>query len=96
MNQAADVFFAHVIERKFIDIYKLACLSLGYSREELLNMSIPDFENKIRPKKLKKVWEELCLRSNIILQGEHGRKDGTRLPIEVNFVPIKMKNQIYF
>ncbi len=96
MTQAADAFFVHDMDGKFIDVNERACLSLGYSREELLNMSVIDVEKNFRPEKLKKVWEELCLGSSITLQGEHCRKDGTRFPVEVNLGQIKMNNQNCF
>jgi PAS domain S-box-containing protein len=96
MTQAGDAFFVHDFEGKFIDVNERACLSLGYSREELLNMSVPDVEKNFRPEKLEKVWEELCLGSSITLQGEHCRKDGTRFPVEVNLGQIIMNNQNCF
>ncbi len=96
MTQAADAYFVHDMDGNFIDVNQRACLSLGYSREELLNMSVPDVEKNFRSEKLKKVWEELCLGSSMTLQGEHSRKDGTRFPVEVNLGQIKMNNQNYF
>ncbi len=96
MTQAADAFFVHDMEGNFIDVNERACLSLGYSREELLNMSVPDVEKNFNPEKLKQVWGELCLGSSITLQGEHCRKDGTRFPVEVNLGQIRINSQNCF
>ena len=44
VNQAADAFFIHDGEGRFVDVNRRACESLGYTREELLQMTVLDIE----------------------------------------------------
>jgi PAS domain S-box-containing protein len=68
-----------------------ACKLLGYSREELLGLTIQD----INPQSTKKTWAQFWkrLRKEKVLQFEdsHIRKDGTRVLTEVtaNFIEFK-------
>ena len=44
VNNAGDAFFLHDENGKILDVSKRACSSLGYTREELLNMTIADID----------------------------------------------------
>ncbi|MEJ2671169.1 MAG: PAS domain S-box protein [Deltaproteobacteria bacterium] len=81
VEYAADAFFLHDKE-KILRVNQQACDSLGYSRAELLQMSLADIEVAISTHDLKKLWEQE-LKSPITLQGTHRRKDGSTLPVEV-------------
>jgi PAS domain S-box-containing protein len=68
---------------KIIDVNRQACRSLGYSREELLQMSIWDFEVELDEDALKQIWE----RPNgdpTVLAGRQRRRDGSTFPVEVH------------
>lgn len=78
---AGDAFFVHDAGR-ILEVNQQACDSLGYSREELIGMSLFDIEVGISPEELTKSWQQSPspLRT---LQGRHRRKDGSTFPVEV-------------
>ncbi|HZY65451.1 MAG TPA: PAS domain S-box protein [Rubrobacteraceae bacterium] len=83
VEQAADAMFVHDREGRFLEVNRRACESLGYTREELLGMSVPDVEMDYRPGALEKLWSEVASGKQRTLEGLHRRKDGTTFPVEV-------------
>lgn len=56
----------------------------GYSREELLNRSISDFESIDSPMETAKRFEEIMKTGSDLFQSRHKRKDGQVIDIEVS------------
>lgn len=83
MDHAADAFFIHDLEGRVREANQCACTSLGYSRDELLGLSVEDIEVDADIESLRVVWRDLKPGSPITLQGEHRREDGTTFPVEV-------------
>jgi PAS domain S-box-containing protein len=83
VEQAADAIFVHDLEGNFVDVNRQACESLGYSREELLAMSVPDVEVTYAPGSLRRLWKQITSGPPRTLEGTHRRKDGTTFPVEV-------------
>ncbi len=83
VEQAADAMFVHDLEGRFVDVNRRACESLGYTREELLEMSVPDVEADYEPGALEKLWRQVSSGTQRTLEGLHRRKDGTIFPVEV-------------
>jgi len=89
INNTADAIFVHTIPGgKFIDCNRQACLSLGYSREEILNLSVNDIDADFAPDKDIKIWENLKSGTGTTILGSHRKKDGSVFPVEVGIVAI--------
>jgi PAS domain S-box-containing protein len=82
-DQAADSFFVHDERGKLVEVNRRACDSLGYTREELLQMSFTDVEQEFDPPALEKVLRQLKPGQARTLVGSHRRKNGTEFPVEV-------------
>ncbi|MDD5641372.1 MAG: PAS domain S-box protein, partial [Syntrophales bacterium] len=80
VEHAADAFFVHD-QGKILEVNQQACNSLGYSREELLKMTVADLEVSISSDDLRKSWEQP--KSPVTIRGTHRRKDGSTFPVEV-------------
>ena len=96
LESAADAFYLHDIEGRFIDVNVQGCVALGYTREELLNLSVSDVEVGQPPDVLKEVWPKLERGEIIQLDGLHQRKDGTVFSVEVRLGLIHLDNQVLF
>jgi diguanylate cyclase (GGDEF)-like protein/PAS domain S-box-containing protein len=68
----------------FLYANRAACEGLGYSQEELLNMSMWDINPEMSPELWSAHWAELKRLKTTNLQGVHHRKDGSRFPVEVS------------
>lgn len=67
------------------------CHSLGYSREELLTMSIGDISLDWPNERWPEHWELIQKRQTVTLEVRHKRKDGTIFPEEIiaNYIEYK-------
>ncbi|MEE9420272.1 MAG: PAS domain S-box protein, partial [Desulfatiglandaceae bacterium] len=83
VEHAADAFFLHDFNGRIIDVNQHACESLGYTREELLGLSIQDIDLDFFPGKHLEKWKNLVPGEPITFEGAHRRKDGTTFPVEV-------------
>jgi PAS domain S-box-containing protein len=59
------------------------CRTLGYSREDILNMTALDFSPGFTREQYEEHWEEVRRRKSFTLEVIHRRKDGTEYPAEV-------------
>ncbi len=70
---------------RILDVNDKACTSLGYAREELLNMQVFDIE-AVLPDDFswKEHVNEVTRKGYVVMEGRHRRRDGTTFPVEVN------------
>ena len=81
-EQAGDAFFVCRLSGRLVDVNEQACASLGFSRDELLQMSMTEVEiTGSATLSLARGWEEPSVGIQSIA-GRHRRKDGTVFPVE--------------
>jgi PAS domain S-box-containing protein len=69
---------------RILEVNDHVCGILGYSREELLRMSIRDLDVPEQAEKIPRISEEVFLRKHAIFETDYIRKDGTRIPVEIS------------
>ena len=83
IDRAADAAFWMGKDARFIYVNDAACRSLGYSRKELLKMSVhdidPDFPAEVWPDH----WKDVKKRGSFSLESHHRTKKGRVFPVEV-------------
>ncbi len=89
-DQAMDGIFLHDVEGRFVDVNQQACKLLGYSREELLKMSVEDIEIDVTPEQARSIWRQLQFGTSVLVEGRNRRKDGSEFPVEVRVGLIRM------
>jgi len=84
VEQAGDAFFIIDYAGKILDVNRQACLSLGYTSEELLSMTILEVDTEVEKMKHKtRFWTSLEPGQQITIEGMHRRKNGSTFPTEV-------------
>ena len=73
----------HEIDGLIIDLNQRACDSLGYTREEMLDMPVGDVELEFTQEGTGRVWEPMAPGVTLTLEGTHRRKDNATFPVEV-------------
>ena len=81
-NDAVEVVDPKTL--RFLDVNQKACWSLGYSREELLSLTVLDIDPKVTAASGAKIAEELRNAGSLVVESEHRRKDGSVFPVEVS------------
>ena len=69
---------------RFLDVNQKACSSLGYSREELLALSVLDIDADLTQASAGEIREQLRKAGSSVLGRLHRRKDGSVFPVEIS------------
>jgi len=84
LEEAPDAFFLHDLEGRILDVNRRACESLGYSRSELLSLTVFDLDVGLGIPTARDHWKALRPGKSILVSGIHRRKDRTTFPVEVH------------
>ena len=87
-NDAIEVVDPHTL--RYIDINERACIDLGYTREELLSLSIYEIDPNVDESMHARVHAGLRDQGSAILESIHRRKDGTTFPVEVSITQVEL------
>lgn len=69
---------------RFLEVNDAACKKLGYSREELLSLTVYDISEFTSRDAADQALAALMASGHSLLEVYHIAKDGTRIPVEVN------------
>lgn len=83
VERAADAVFWMGEDAKFIYVNETACRKLGYSRKELLSMTVHDIDPDFPKEVWQKHWEDVRRRGSFIMESHHKKRDGTIFPVEI-------------
>ena len=83
IDNAAVGIFRVADDARILEVNKHGYHSLGYSRSELLGMTIFDIDPAFLPEKWAEHRRKLAQERVRVIQTYHRRKDGTRFPVEV-------------
>jgi PAS domain S-box-containing protein len=81
-NDAIEVIDPKTL--RLLDVNQKACQGLGYSREELLNLTISDIDPFLDESLRAKIQGELDKSGFVVMETCHRRKDGSIFPVEVS------------
>ncbi len=84
VENAADAFFLHDEEGQIIDVNQQACSSLGYTREELLSMKVPEISANYDPSLFNELQKGMKSDHKSTVEDYHHSKDGRVFPVEVS------------
>jgi PAS domain S-box-containing protein len=90
---AADAIFLHDEEGRFREVNRMACLSLGYAREELLGLAVTDIEVDLDLATARREWARIEPGAPFTRLGHQRRKDGSLFPVEIRFTAIDLPGE---
>ena len=83
VDHATDAFFLLSDELIVLDANRQACVSLGYSREELIGMHPRDFDSALDEASIQHLRQRIAAGETVTFDTRHQRKDGTSFPVEI-------------
>ena len=78
---------------RFLDVNERSYAELGYSREELLSMTVFDIDPDAGESFVARVRQQLRESGFAIFETTHRRKDGTTFPVEVNMRQVRLDRE---
>lgn len=93
VDHSIDAAFWIGPDARFLYVNDQACRSLGYSRDELLMMSVHDIDPDFPQSVWSDHWKRIKQEGTIVLASRHQTKDGKIFPVEVsvNFLEFQGK-----
>ena len=88
IDHSGDAAYWMGPDAKFIYVNELACQSLGYTRDELMQMAVYDIDPDFPVEAWPEHWDQLRKHHTMRLESHHKTKDGRIFPVEItaNFV----------
>ncbi len=90
VDQAQDTIFVRGLDGRFVLVNQRACESLGYTRDEIMAMTVRDIDVEFRHVQDQ---EEFWGRLPLTFESRHRRKDGSTFPVEVRLSAIHFGGQ---
>jgi diguanylate cyclase (GGDEF)-like protein/PAS domain S-box-containing protein len=81
-NDAIEVIDATTL--RLVDANERACTDLGYSREELLSLSVFDIDGYDDRERVDEIGKHLEQDGFVVMESLHRRKDGSLFPVELS------------
>ena len=100
VNNLQDAIFLAPLSREgvhgnFVDVNRTACLRLGYTREEMLQMNARTLNPDANLLKVKTHGRSIQREGDTLFEAIHVAKDGTKIPVEVNAKVIRIEGVEY-
>ncbi|MCH2234098.1 MAG: PAS domain S-box protein [Crocinitomicaceae bacterium] len=93
-NAPFGIYIADIDENKIVDINSTGCDQLGYTREELMKLTLEEIEvedpNVIKEERYAKIGESLATGEPITVESIHKRKDGSAFPVNVTLSALQL------
>src|ERR1700730_3573213 len=90
-NDAIEVVDPETL--RFLDVNERACVELGYSREELLSMTVYDIDPEVDESLLERLEQQARESGFAVIERVHRRKDGTTFLVEVNLRRVRLDRE---
>ena len=84
VENITDALYMHDFKGNIIDVNENACNMLGYKKEELIGANLSMLGSEENKRLLPERLSQLIKENAILFEGQHVRKDGRILPVEIS------------
>ncbi len=91
IDHAPEPVFWTNSEAKFIYVNENAVKTLGYTQDELLEMTVHDLDSNFSTETWQSNWEEVKRLGSVRFESYHTKKNGIIIPVEISLKYVKFK-----
>lgn len=95
MNRVVDTVLWVNPDARFLYVDDAACSLVGYSREELLSMTMHDVKPDFSPQDWSKYWKTIKQQGYLHFESLHWTKEGQSFPLEITFTYMESNGSEY-
>ena len=95
IETALDGFWVNDLKGRFLEVNDSYCEMVGYSRDELLTMSVSDIEALESPEEIAKNIKEIMEKGGSLFETRHRRKDGKVIDVEISSRYLSEEDQFF-
>ncbi|MBC8425344.1 PAS domain S-box protein [bacterium] len=95
INQSSDSLFWISRDGAFIDVNETSCSSYGYTRDELMRMSVYDLTDEYTPGSWQQKWREIREHGTVRKEGYHKGKNGKIFPVDISINYLEFEGREY-
>lgn len=95
VDHASDAVFWMGPDARFVYVNEMACRSLGYSRQELLAMTVHDIDPDFPAEAWPDHWSKLQERGSSVFESHHRAKGGRVFPVEISANLLEFEGREY-
>lgn len=95
LENSIDAIYLLGEEGRVLNVNRVACEMTGYTREELLGLTIDDLDPNYPSKGFVEFWNARPEGDTVLFETLHRRKDGGLIPVEVNGIFTKIHGRKY-
>jgi PAS domain S-box-containing protein len=93
IQQAADTLIVHDLDGRIVEVNQRACDALGYSHDELLQMTLADIVPDFNLNESLSFWNRIEPGKPCTITSTHRRRDGSTIPVEVRFAILELDGE---
>lgn len=93
VESASDALFWVAPDARILDVNTAACRALGYTREELLQLRVPDVDTHYNVEIWPQHFDDLRQRGSLTFESEQRTKDGQLICVEIVANYVKYGNE---
>ena len=95
LEHASEGLFLMDSQGRILRVNEAAYRSLGYTREELCSMSIPDIDPLVSKEAWGSLWEKIKAQSSMTFETRNRTKSGRAFPVEISTSYLKFDGMEY-
>ena len=95
IESAGDAIFWIDKDGVIIDANTKAIEAYGYTKNEIIGMSVLDISRDMPPEAFKEIWRKIKAEKSVVVEGIHYSKAGKRINVEINANFFQFENQEY-